>query len=507
MAIRVKIPLLSSSFDTNIFVYYGNAGANELVNQDPYSLNLKGFWDMGQDPSGGTGSILDRTSSANHGTPNGEINFSNVVDGQIGKSLDFDGVNEYIDIGTLGNFGSLLNEITTSFWIKSVDTGNGRKAIIKQINNGSSTVFGIEPNRAISVGTSLVDSPGKTLFYLRDNSGSGILAGHVGTSIYDDRWHYVVWRVVDASSNDMEVYVDGVLQSFEKTIYQSPRTWANLNQGIYIGASNNRGNPQGHLEGSIDDIRIYSTALSPEKISIIYANESDPATFYTVGAEEMQNLGTETPSISVDISSYDFGSFTIGAQFLSQVFTLKNTGSADLIVGVLSLGGVDATDFSLQSDTCSEQTLMASASCTVSVLFSPTVTGLKSGELHVLNNDPDTPDLLISLTGEATGGSSGGGSSLWSSAETILFYTLGNVGIGIEDPLALFHVAGTMLLERLQIADLGGDAISWNLSETLQNALQISYGAIHALEITPTGDLKISGNITSEGDICIGQCL
>ncbi|MDD3735495.1 MAG: hypothetical protein PHO31_03440, partial [Candidatus Pacebacteria bacterium] len=40
------------------------------------------------------------------------------------------------------------------------------------------------------------------------------------------------------------------------------------------------------MGGSVDEIRFSNTARSPEWISTEYANQNDPASFYTIGQEE-----------------------------------------------------------------------------------------------------------------------------------------------------------------------------------------------------------------------------
>jgi len=51
---------------------------------------------MAQDPSGGANCILDSTTNENHGTPTGSMTTSDLVDGKIGKAIDFDGSDDFI---------------------------------------------------------------------------------------------------------------------------------------------------------------------------------------------------------------------------------------------------------------------------------------------------------------------------------------------------------------------------------------------------------------------------
>lgn len=105
------------------------------------------------------------------------------------------------------------------------------------------------------------------------------------------------------------------------------------------------------------------------------------------------------PNISLSPAKHDFGSVTAGSQSASQGFTILNTGSADLVIGSLSLTGTGASEFSIQNDNCSSQTLLPVGTCTVDVVFSPTSSDTKSANLAISSNDLETPVLDIPLSG------------------------------------------------------------------------------------------------------------
>ena len=105
------------------------------------------------------------------------------------------------------------------------------------------------------------------------------------------------------------------------------------------------------------------------------------------------------PNISSSPSSHNFGTVAVGASSSAHTFSVSNTGTADLILGTLSLAGTDADQFGKENDTCSGQTLLPSAACTLDVRFTPQSGGAKTAALSVPSNDPDTQTLNISLSG------------------------------------------------------------------------------------------------------------
>ncbi|MDI6793521.1 MAG: choice-of-anchor D domain-containing protein, partial [bacterium] len=107
-----------------------------------------------------------------------------------------------------------------------------------------------------------------------------------------------------------------------------------------------------------------------------------------------------TPNISVSLISHDFGSINVGSQSASQTFTISNTGDANLEIGAISLTGADSSEFNIQSDNCAGQTLAPADTCTVDVVFSPISAELKTANLSIPSNDPDTPTFEVPLSGE-----------------------------------------------------------------------------------------------------------
>jgi len=79
--------------------------------------------------------------------------------------------------------------------------------------------------------------------------------------------------------------------------------------------------------------------------------------------------------------------------------TVTNTGSADLVTGVVGSTDPLAAPFSIANNTCSNRTLAPNASCTLRVRLSGTSQGLKTDTFNIPSNDPDTPNLTVSVTG------------------------------------------------------------------------------------------------------------
>ena len=90
----VRIPTLSTSADTDIYIYYGNPDV-ACSQENPagvWGANYKGVWHLNEDPTGPAPQFADSTFNRNHGTagsiPPGNPPTSDV--GKINESLAYD---------------------------------------------------------------------------------------------------------------------------------------------------------------------------------------------------------------------------------------------------------------------------------------------------------------------------------------------------------------------------------------------------------------------------------
>jgi hypothetical protein len=103
--------------------------------------------------------------------------------------------------------------------------------------------------------------------------------------------------------------------------------------------------------------------------------------------------GTGTAQAKLTPVTAKFATTKVGATSAAKVFTLHNEQA-------VALTGISASvtgEFSISSQTCSSS-LAAKSSCTISVVFSPTATGLQTGTLSVSDSAVGGPQ-TSSLSG------------------------------------------------------------------------------------------------------------
>lgn len=102
-------------------------------------------------------------------------------------------------------------------------------------------------------------------------------------------------------------------------------------------------------------------------------------TYYGSAATTLlYGTGTGVPQVSVTPSVLAFGNVGIGSVSTAQTVQISNPGTATLALNARTISG-DAS-FHVASDNC-VVSLVAGASCAVSVTFAPTVTGARTGTL------------------------------------------------------------------------------------------------------------------------------
>jgi len=107
------------------------------------------------------------------------------------------------------------------------------------------------------------------------------------------------------------------------------------------------------------------------------------------------------PAGSLSPPSNDYGSHLVGTE-TAATYTVTSTGSADLDIEGMGIGGSGGENFGLLNDgTCSPSTQLSNGqSCTIIVNFSPTSTGAKLATLDITTND-GLKSVALSGTGTA----------------------------------------------------------------------------------------------------------
>lgn len=247
--VRIYNRALAASEITSLYAQGSSDKTNSSVSQPQgtgrLDSGLAGYWRL-DDGSGS--SATDSSTSANTGTLTNFPGSPTWTTGQIGGALDFDGTDDYIDLGTTLTSASA---ITVSAWVKG-DANVDGMPIIGSINGEQGSNF-------------------QCLAY--DNSGSenlsfGNVGGGTGGNVtvavtgLGTTWHHVVYTNQGTRNR---IYLDGALMVESNSAALTTNTESNVQIGRCV-----TGGGTTYFNGPLDEVRVYSRAISADEVVMLY---------------------------------------------------------------------------------------------------------------------------------------------------------------------------------------------------------------------------------------------
>jgi hypothetical protein len=252
--------------------------------------------------------IYDNSTWNNFGTFNGGLSSSNINAGKYGYGLQFDGNNDHLNCGNSSVFPT-GDQLTLEAWINldQLPTSHGdyESIITKKNTQLPWETYWFEIYNETTNSNTI-------MFGIVNNTGDDIISGSTWSvmNFSEDTWYHVVGILRVGSIP--EIYVNGVNVTnwnyngaWNGTIYPSAGN-------LYIGSFSNGANDN-NFNGTIDEVRIWNRALSPEEINAsynsglyrLYHNFTNlPDGSYQYYAYSIDSNGyankTETRTLSVD---------------------------------------------------------------------------------------------------------------------------------------------------------------------------------------------------------------
>jgi hypothetical protein len=155
--------------------------------------------------------------------------------------------------------------------------------------------------------------------------------------------------------------------------------------------------------GAMSTVRTYQTATLLPGGHVLVTGGDGPDGAPQATAEMF--LAGPGPLVSVTPGSLAFGGQQAGSTSASRTFTVSNNGSADLHSTGVEVTGRDSSDFRATTN-CAAAPVAPGKTCTVSVRFAPTSTGLRTAAVSLADNAPRSPQ-PVTVTGY------GGGPYAW----------------------------------------------------------------------------------------------
>lgn len=325
-----KAPSLSSTTDTDFYIYFGNSGATDYVGsvtygyQNVWTNNYVHVWHLHENT--GT-SLPDSSPSSLALTKLGALEPTPTV-GIIGSAQNFDGSNDYM-FGSVTSDSSYTGSITLSVWA-NIETGAQYRHLMgKHLSNGGA-------DNPFDFRTSNAATPALTT--VRANTGNRI---YTGPSVNLGSWAHYVFTHPGALEQAGSFYVNGVptISGISGTGTGLPTgTGAPLRMGI-------RHDGVVKMDGGMDEIRITSDTKSSAWIAAEYNNQQTPTSFYTVASTESVPTGSVSAIYGTGVYGTSYygvaggtstikSDITITKEFVSTVTTnstIQKTGALDIV--------------------------------------------------------------------------------------------------------------------------------------------------------------------------------
>ena len=207
-----------------------------------------------------------------------------------GKSLNFDGPDEYIDTGVPLQ-DTFRNSFTVSYWVKP-DDGNPASAISIFGTINSADEEGVRSN---------ISTDGKIDFFYESNNVNA--EAITSSAVFSDgatAWTHVA-LVADSGAN-LLIYINGnsVVITGGSLVGIDMSIWTSSDD-VFIGATDDAETAVNHFVGDIDEVRIWSVTRSAASIKADYKKRiNDP--FNTDNLDLYYPMNNGTGSVAFDHS-------------------------------------------------------------------------------------------------------------------------------------------------------------------------------------------------------------
>jgi hypothetical protein len=217
--------------------------------------DLRAFWRFEE----GEGSTVgDHSDYANNGTVTGA---SWTETWERGRALAFDGVDDCVHIANSPSLANPAEEISLVAWIKTPGGGDHHHTVIEKWFYDEASVYPIH-DRSFRLS---VHPSGEVQFDLSSNGSSDSSVSLVSAGTVDlGGWTHIA---ATCDGDTMRIYIDGLPDP--NTSYFAARIHPS-GAGLHIGrlyAINSVGEEwHDPFDGAVDELRVYSRALSPSEI-------------------------------------------------------------------------------------------------------------------------------------------------------------------------------------------------------------------------------------------------
>ncbi|MEN6308588.1 MAG: S8 family serine peptidase [Anaerohalosphaeraceae bacterium] len=245
-----------------------------------------------------SGTIATDSSGNNyHGTLM-HMDDTDWVNGIDGNALDFDGIDDYIEISGFTGIGGAAPR-TCSAWIKTTEANESMILAWGEPIRGQKWMFRVGTSGNLEVGL-----------------WDGMIQGT--TIINNGLWHHVasVYSNIDVNSDgiidlrDVQLFVDGKLEQNATVknydpILGVPSVQTAATQNVTIGARIGGINWDSFYQGLLDEVRIYNCSLEADEIQILAGKATNSTLYIATRPNTNEPFADIRPLIELNATGID----------------------------------------------------------------------------------------------------------------------------------------------------------------------------------------------------------
>jgi hypothetical protein len=286
------------------------------------SDGLVGYWKMDESSwtKDASGTVLDSSGNGINGTPtcSGSCTISGITSGKFGNAGNFDGTDDYVNIGSSITYIKANEPFTVSAWANIDFSSNAFHEIVQLKSDTTEPWHLILSNQDGEwnyKGVSIGNQP--DFAHIKTDTDESALTGG---------WHHVVVVYNGNGPNTISNY-NIFLDNSPLTLSQSSDYTTGWPQNSYIGVGYQSGTVYNQLDGMVDEVRIYNRALTPAEVQRLYNWAPGPVGYWKMD----ENTGTSANDSSGNGNPANFGSGSNSPVWASGKFgnSIKTDGVND----------------------------------------------------------------------------------------------------------------------------------------------------------------------------------
>jgi hypothetical protein len=270
----VRIPNLSSTVDTDIYLYYGNPTAASQQNvTGVWRDNYVGVWHMKETSS----TYADSVNAAQTGTlTDANTNSTRGAAAAVGAGLTLNGDADYVSVTDTAPL-SPTAKMSIELWANQASLATNKALMAK---------WTYQSDGSWTLQTDNVDNTRLRMFVAATANEAGNNFGQTPAGSWSTGQHYVAYTYDGSGStnaNKLKAYIDSVNKTvtFSGTI---PAAILDSAAPIRFGDYQNLSR---FFNGTIDEIRISNVVRSQAYLTTVYNNINSPSTFISTTTESL----------------------------------------------------------------------------------------------------------------------------------------------------------------------------------------------------------------------------